>query len=271
MFIYVTSLILMQGVTVEAQHNSLEWVALDEEAKEQILWLYGDIGSAMLTLFWTISGGMEWSVPSELLARLDVSLSVVWLIFIAFIMFGLLNVMVAIFVESAMQAIPFETRKSFSEGVAAIFRLADKDQDGYLNKDEFRTLLMDPYLITAIDELGIMKEVSALTESLDIDKRGQISLEEFESTLWHSVEGDHTALNMLMTLHESHFTSTKIRATLDSFQQRQLMGSNLKACLATPDGNTRQMAVSDVGPVQSEPWLAAWKIQPDSFHRSFDG
>jgi len=90
--IYVTSLILVQGVTAEVQHNSVAWVSLDEEAKKQIVKLYGSIQRAMLMLLWSFSGGMDWSVAQELVEPLDAFLSGVWIIYISFVMFGLLNV-----------------------------------------------------------------------------------------------------------------------------------------------------------------------------------
>jgi len=61
-----------------------------------------------------------------------------------------------------------------------------------------------------------------------------------------------------MTKHESRRTQAKIKAIMESGHQSHYMGSRLAAPLATPDGHTRQLAVADSGPVQSEPWLAAW-------------
>jgi len=180
MGIYATSLILVQGVTFEVQLNSVEWVALDEETQQQITRLYGSVNNAMMLLFWTISGGMEWSRAQALVEPLDTVLSVVWVMYMAFVMFGLLNIMVSIFVESVIQAIPRENQRIYSEGLAAIFKFADINQDGYLDKKEFRALLMDPHLLVAADELGIRQKVLDITESLATDKSGKISLEDFQ-------------------------------------------------------------------------------------------
>merc|ERR1712113_172352 len=92
-----------------------------------------------------------------------------------------------------------------------------------------------------LDELGITKEVFCLTESLGTGTRGKISLDEFRSALCHSVEGNDTALKMLMTMHEGRRTSAKVEATLESTS----MDSQMNARLTPHDGHTRKFAVSD--------------------------
>jgi len=161
-----------------------------------------------------------------------------------------------------MLAIPEEIHRLFCERVEALCRFADTNHDGCLEKDELRTLLTNPYLVSAADKLGIRQKVLGLVESLAAGERGKIGVDEFKEALWRSQQDDDTALNMLMTMHENRHTQakvTRVKEILESgLQSHATTDSHLAASWAMPDGHTRQLGVSDGGLIKSEPWLAPW-------------
>jgi len=306
-FMYGVSLLLMQGLVSKVQEDtdafevgqiaSHFWGPVDEETRQQTMRLYGSIDRTMMTLFMTISGGMEWSEAAKPVAKLDVKFCIIWLVYSAFMTFGLTNILVGIFVESALQAIQndkhsrmtaeIENYSMFVACVRTIFNRADTDGDGFLCRDEFQFLLTNPDLVTKLKLLGIETQVEGLFRYLDQDKTADISFEEFEAGLWR-IKGEASAVDMLMLMHEHRRTAKQISRL--SHDLRHLRGSMLNPQHAVAstlgadewplplDGCPRRapgeidclvgtMCSSDVAGSRSEllddaPWLAPWSVKP---------
>merc|ERR1719362_545483 len=226
---YVVSLVMMQGVTSELQRKAKVtewdtttdsfWGCLDDADEHQVMTLYSSILRTMLTLFMTISGGMEWSAAAEPAAKLDSYLGVVWCAYMSFMLYGLLNVLVSILVGSAMQAIQndsyssmaaeFDDYAMFSDRIEKIFRLADANKDNCLDWNEFQSLRTDPGVVAMLHGLGIANQVDGLFKYLDDDKNGTVSLDEFKQRLWR-LRGNATAIDVLMLMQEHRMVSRKI-------------------------------------------------------------
>jgi len=236
--IYITSLVMTVGVMGEVQEQRARieesnltkefyWAGPVEDDVAEAIRLYGSISRTMATLFMTISGGMDWFDAARPAAKLGSYLGVVWVVYILFMTLGLLNVLVANFVQSAMQAIQNDKHTSifaeceshavFCERVEQIFHSADRNNDGWLDRQEFVDLLDDPELKVELKTLGIENEVAGLFRYLDVDHDKRIDLEEFQEGLWR-FRGDATAVDMLMLLHEHRRTSKKINKLLELLQ-----------------------------------------------------
>merc|ERR1712083_902942 len=81
------------------------WGSIDDDNKLLVARHYGGIGRTMLTLFLAISGGKDWGEAAKPVAHLAFDLSAVWVIYIFCMLYGLLNVVVGIFCESALQSV----------------------------------------------------------------------------------------------------------------------------------------------------------------------
>merc|ERR1719277_2551075 len=66
--------------------------------------LYGSFGKALLTLFRAISGGDDWSTLAAPIAKVGPLYEAAWVVYISFMVFGMLNILTGIFVDSAMKA-----------------------------------------------------------------------------------------------------------------------------------------------------------------------
>merc|ERR1719410_3054899 len=115
-FMFVTSLVLMQGVSSDISTvlpeppsdgrilASLFDSTIEQTRIEEIATLYGNLPRSMMTLFLTISGGLEWSKAAGPLVKLGTFYGIIWTAYVAFMVFGMLNVLTGIFVEQAMDA-----------------------------------------------------------------------------------------------------------------------------------------------------------------------
>jgi hypothetical protein len=282
-FIYVVSLLLMQGLLSKVQEDTDAfevgrlathfWGPVDDDTRQQAIRLYGSIDRTMMTLFMTISGGMEWSEAAEPVAKLDGYMCVIWMVYSAFMTFGLTNILVGIFVESALQAIQndkhsrmtaeIENYAMFVDRVKSIFKEADTDKDGLLSRAEFESLLTNPVLVTQLKVLGIESQVEGLFRYLDQDKTNEISFEEFEAGLWR-IKGEASAVDMLMLLHEHRRTAKKItRLTHDV---NRLRGSMLNpqpvaSTVLRSDAVRWDNVGSKVPLLDDRPWLGPWSVK----------
>merc|ERR1711897_46265 len=112
----------------------------EEVPDDNLLAFYGSLVQTMYTLFQSISGGVDWGDAAEPLAQLNVGLSFVFALYIAFAMFCVLNIVTGVFVESAKQMTSddddlvlmeqMENRDKWFKDVQEIFERSDADGSG---------------------------------------------------------------------------------------------------------------------------------------------
>merc|ERR1712032_795771 len=112
--------------------------------------------TACYSLYMSISNGKSWGLVMDPLLHVDTTFVVLFLMFLSVSMFGVLNVISAIFVESAMASAAFykdlrihESRKA-KEGLVMhmkeVFRQIDDDNSGEISYAEMDHFLTDPTL-----------------------------------------------------------------------------------------------------------------------------
>eukprot|EP00971_Amphidinium_carterae_P259720 5153229-Amphidinium_carterae.1 len=73
----------------------------DVAIRHDVYEYYGTLGSSLLTLFMSISGGADWSDLVQPLAQFSKAYVLIYVLYVSFVVFGVMNVLTAIFVESA--------------------------------------------------------------------------------------------------------------------------------------------------------------------------
>eukprot|EP00971_Amphidinium_carterae_P279821 5554582-Amphidinium_carterae.1 len=73
----------------------------DVETRHDLYEYYGTLGSSLLTLFMSISGGADWLDLVQPLMQFSKAYVLIYVLFVSFVVFGAMNVLTAIFVESA--------------------------------------------------------------------------------------------------------------------------------------------------------------------------
>jgi len=232
-FMYIVALIIMQSVTTDiyeataAQHQSstrsLSGVfdySSDLSAREQIDHLYGSLDRTMMTLFLTVSGGIEWSQAAEPIVKLGTEYGVIWTSYIAFMMFGMLNVLTGIFVDSAISVMnndkdnmilaQLEERTALITFISNVFRSSDTDGSGFISEEEMDALLQDNELIALLNAIGIdSTEARGLFQLLDDDASGTVSIDEFV-TGFLRLKGSAKAVDIVSLMYENRKTSKKL-------------------------------------------------------------
>jgi len=281
-FIYIFALCMIQGILVMVDTGQLQLTGsstsdlsfwANEEADDpavQVARLYGSVSKAMLTLFMAVSGGMDWIDAARPVTRHGPVFVTLWTIYMLFMVFGLLNVLVGLFVDTAMQSVrqdrdqfirdEVEMTQSATHQLSQIFLAADRDRSGCIDKEEFEFLLCQHETVTQLKALGI-DSVSAKTlfKMLDVDHSGRVSHDEFIAGCLR-LRGNARSADMVALLYQSQKSHHKVNVILK--EMRNLHGDLNKVLRVSQrqQGPATPFSTLLPGPAgSSEPWIQPWK------------
>jgi hypothetical protein len=146
----------------------------------------------MYSLYLAITNGKAWGSILEPLMMLSWSGAVCFLVFVSICLFGVMNVITAVFVESAMQSSKYYkdlmveeklvNEQTCVKHIKEIFKQMDTDGSGSISYDEMYTFVEDgsSQLQTYFEALDLnATDTMTLFNLLDRDKSGVIDIEEF--------------------------------------------------------------------------------------------
>merc|ERR1719421_1251605 len=117
-----------------------------------LLELFGSMLVTLLTLYQSITGGMDWGDVAAPLIEIHPVMGFFFATYIAFAVLCVLNVVTGVFVENANKIVQNDIhnqllvqatqRREWMRDVQKVFDLADLDRNG-LDLDEFQTYVRD--------------------------------------------------------------------------------------------------------------------------------
>jgi len=151
---------------------------------------WGSLDKSFWTLIGAVTGGHDWIPVAEPIVEFGPVYVFFFLSYIAFILFGLLNIMNGVFVNAAMQANNanrelavneiMNQQEHMTEGMVSLFLEADDDQSGTLSMEEFHGYMNNEKIIAYFRALELdMSDAERIFMILDADNTGQIELMEF--------------------------------------------------------------------------------------------
>jgi len=186
MIIYVFAIFFMNGVQEFLGENGQS----NPGSLDMLLKRYGSVAKAMVTLFMTISGGIDWKDAMSPLVAMHWAYEPVFNFYVFFMVIGVLNVVVGAFVattaeisskdrevlvKSEMKALNTYQRK-----IHTFFAEADKDKSGKLSWEEFKEHLEVPKVSAYFRALELdVSQAQTVFKLLDRDGGGEVSLDEF--------------------------------------------------------------------------------------------
>jgi len=257
-FMLVVSLVIMQGIS-----NDLPKVPLQPSSNEQssanllddssqlsipdIAKLYGSVPKTMMTLFITVTGGFEWSKAAGPIVKLDLYYGVIWTAYIAFMVFGLLNVLTGIFVETAMSAMngdrdnmiqaQLEERENLISAITTVFMTSDTNGSGQMTEQEMDVILQDPEVVAYFHAIGVdTTEAMGLFQLLDDDGSGTVSIDEFV-TGFLRLKGSAKAVDMVTLMYENRKISKLLKHICSEQRKVQNMVTALQQGVRSPAGS----------------------------------
>lgn len=145
---------------------------------------------ATTSLYMAMTGGVDWEEIWQALAPLPPEYRAVFLTFITFGILALLNVITAVFVETAMQRsqndqelkvqTEVEKKVDFIQKMQRIFEELDTNSSGTLTLEEFEKQMQDENVLTFMSTLELdIDQVRTLLTLLDRDQNGEVDIDEF--------------------------------------------------------------------------------------------
>lgn len=173
---YTLSVFLTGAVTEE----KILAQSKNSEVNEHILEVnFGSVPMTMLTLFESVASGLSWK---EVITPLWVQpvMAFVFLFYIAFTLFIVLNIVTGINVESATSAAATDKRKVLMQHLHEFFKRADTEKSGKLTMEKFESMRHDPKLQMFLREVDLDgEEAEDLFKLLDLDGSNEIDADEF--------------------------------------------------------------------------------------------
>jgi len=149
---------------------------------EEVQRMWGSIGSSVLSIYWSITGGQDWAVViGPLIEETGNQVhNVVFCMFIAFATMVLMNLVTGVFVEGAARLTKEDRDKELSRMAHKIFRLVDDDCSEDISRREFEHHLEMGNIDRYLDGVGLNRfEARVLFDLLDSDGSETISVNEF--------------------------------------------------------------------------------------------
>jgi len=205
--VYVFGIYLTQAVTM---------VRFDEntspEAAEELKMWFGTVVRSAISLFQSLTGGVDWNdITRPLFDYVSNTLGFMTMLFIAFSILAVLNIVTGTFVSRSMERAE-EVRKIHGVSQARkLFNALDEDNSGFITYTEIDEQLQSADVLEFFRTLDVdVSEAKCLFQVLDLDGSGTIEFDEFMDTCMR-LQGPSRAMDLM----------TFVRETRACFQQQQ--------------------------------------------------
>jgi len=250
MLTYSFGVVLTQVVV-----NTTMGEELDHEARDELDRLFGSVPNSMLSLFEAMSEGIHWGdVMNPLVEYCSPWLKPIFLCYIVFAMFAILNVVTGLFVEAAIETAAEDKKTTIMQQMCQMFLDLDDDGSGTISKDEFMKHLQKPEMETYLRELDIdTQEGDMLFHLLDLDGSGEIEAEELVGGCLR-LHGHAKALELAALMHELRQFSRRFQVHAHHVEGAlSLMTSNRGLRSSTYPKNSNLEVTSNSGELSNAP------------------
>jgi len=233
MLLYMFAIIFTEATTASGIATQVEqgaWPCEESPADEEpcaLQTLYGDLFTSMLTLYMSITGGMDWSdAYNPLQGNTGFLFASLFLIYVTFTTLAVMNVVTAIFCQSAIDGAASqrevqmqkfeEQREMYSTQLKDLFMVMDLDSSGDLTMDEFEIGVMNPRVQTLFESLELsIQEARLLFNLLRSGEDDAIDIDDFVDGCLQ-LRGSARNFDVALLRYESRHLSNKITELLDS-------------------------------------------------------
>jgi len=213
LLIYIAAVLFTQMVSDYRLYNAEEG---DDQA--ELRRFFGSIGNATLTLFQAVTGGISWyMITDPLQSHMSAGAAIVFCLYVAFMLFALLNVVTGVFVDTAINKTKEQTDIFMINNVRELF---GKCLDREMTWVEFNSKLDLPEMMRYFDFLDVdVSDARALFTLIDTDASGSIDCEEFlESCL--RLKGPAKALDHQVLMREVSDMGMQMRKVLNILERQ---------------------------------------------------
>jgi len=183
-----------------------------DEDNETLVKSFGTLGRSVVALYMAMSGGNDWEMYYECLSSVGAFYQILFLVFITFALFAVVNIVTGVFVDSALTANTFdktmmvaqelEAKKMKLEAMREVFEELDNNGNGTFSAQEFEMRISDERVAAYMSSLKLdVSDAKALFTLLDHDASDEVSIDEFVQGCLR-LQGDATNLDAKIMQYE---------------------------------------------------------------------
>jgi len=208
---YIFALVLTRGATDWMKPDDDE-PPVDDATYAEAQDLFGDLPRSMYTLFLAMTQGISWGEPAGVTKAFGWSYFLVFVLYVFFATFSILNIVTGVFVDSAIQQADRDrvhrmektrqVRREYATNLADLLMAMDADGNGYISKEEWDAALGDSEVTTMMRFLNIGGgEASNIWGILDVYEEGVLEIEELVQALMQ-FEGPAKSIDIHRLTHQ---------------------------------------------------------------------
>lgn len=206
------------------------WTA-KERLVQDIMRLYGRLDRSMWTLFYVVSGGVDWRDAVRPLEDFSLVFTLIFALYVFGTLFGILSVLVGLFCERALNigdldpklliATSRESQEELIREMTQVFKRIDKNGAGEISWEQFREYIstFDHQAYFKAMGLNLLdgRALFQLLDEFDGTPSGTMDLSSFLLGMLR-VTGDAKATDLVTLLHESRKTNRVLIAMVHDIQ-----------------------------------------------------
>ncbi|CAK9095104.1 unnamed protein product [Durusdinium trenchii] len=191
LIVYVFAVLFTQAVNDFVKDNKHvmdpdQWQALELVSAEY----FGSLGTTMLSLFMSIAGGVSWEEVLVPLHKMNTIWILIFLVYIAFTYFAVLNVVTAVFCQTAIDSAQNDhttmmhailaNKEAHLQKVKDLFNRLGAEKSGEITYLMFEEKINAPEVREYFSSLGLdVWDAWSFFKMLDLDESGAVDMEEF--------------------------------------------------------------------------------------------
>merc|ERR1712014_27395 len=203
---------------------------MPDEWVRKISLSYGNLVSSCVTLIASISGGLDWIEASWPLLQIAPIYLILYLVFVMFCVFGLMNILTGIFVANTKEVSQVDRdlvirsqlkdRKSFANQLKNVLRSIDKDGSGSISKHELMEHLSSSEFYAYLKTLDVtVSDAQGVFKLLDVNGTGEVNIDEFVLSLMR-FQGSARAVDVATLLYEGKRNEARWNAYMDYIEEQ---------------------------------------------------
>jgi len=195
---------------------------------------FGTVDKSILSLYMAMSGGNDWGQYYEALEVLPGGeiQCLLFLLFITFSIFAVVNIVTGVFVDNAMQSgrqdrevvvhEEIENKKDYLRSLQALFDRIDDDGDGTITKESLELALQDDNVQAFFAAMKLdVPDAVILFDLLDFDDSGEITIDEFLNGCYR-LQGDASNIDTKIMQAEMKFLKDSVQHLTELLQRTGL-------------------------------------------------
>lgn len=222
---FLVGSLFLQGVIEHLQAG-----AASEEEKENILLYWGSMQGCVLTLYTASTGGVGWEEPAKILSGVGEHYYYIFVVYIAFFMFAVTNVITSLLVEATMNNAEIDTKRMMNDEltrkyvyidfIKKLYSAMDEDNSGSLTYTEFATHLNSPQMHAFTSALDLeLSDVASFFRLLAPDENSAVDLETFVIGCM-KLRGAAKSMDLMGLIHEHKRSAAFTKAHIAKVEER---------------------------------------------------